>query len=152
MKKLIVIILSMVLLICLTSCGEATVNATVVASAKGSQGSPRVCEVIIRAEADGGSLADALEYLSNEGRLTYDGSESEYGFFITSLIGVEADASANEYFAIYTTLGEYDGVVYSNAEYASFKHGNKTLGSASYGVSGLPMVKGELYALVLENY
>lgn len=150
MKKLTAIILSsLILMTILTACGGDTVSAKILSSAKGD---PRVCEVVIRAEADGGSLADALKALAEAGELKYDGYESEYGFFITSLIGVEADASENEYFAVYTTLGEYEGVVYSNAEYASYKYNSKTLGSASYGVSGLPMVEGELYALVLENY
>ena len=153
MKKLIAIILSAVLLLILpTACGSDPVSATVVSSAKGSQGSPRVCNVVIRAEADGGSLADALKELNDAGELTYDGYDSDYGFFITSLIGVEADASANEFFAVYTTLGEYDGVAYSNAEYGTYFYNGKTLSSASYGVSGLPMVVGELYVIVLESY
>lgn len=150
MKKFIAIILSAVLLLTLlTACGGEPVSATVVSSAKGS---PRVCNVVIRAEADGGSLADALKALNDAGELTCDGYEGDYGFFITSLIGVEADAAANEYFAVYTTLSEYEGVAYSNAEYGTYFYNGKTLSSASYGVSGLPMVEGELYAIVLESY
>lgn len=150
MKKLTAIIISaLILLTLLTACGGDPVSATIVSSAKGNG---RVCDVVIRAEADGGSLLDALEYLSSEGYLTYDGYESEYGFFVTSLNGVEADASANEYFAIYTTLGEYDGVTYSSSDFAAYNYNGKTLGSASYGVSGLPMVEGELYVIVLESY
>lgn len=100
---------------------------------------------------DGKSMYDALVALQADGRLTLDGSESTYGFYITSVNGV---AATNEnYWAVYTTLGTYEGVSYSDATWGTIEHsdalGNTyTLASASYGVSGLPLVEGELYALV----
>ena len=100
---------------------------------------------------DGKSMYDALVALQEDGRLTFDGSESTYGFYITSVNGV---AATNEnYWAVYTTLGTYEGVSYSDATWGTIEHsdalGNTyTLASASYGVSGLPLVEGELYALV----
>lgn len=100
---------------------------------------------------DGKSMYDALVALQADGRLTFDGSESTYGFYITSVNGV---AATNEnYWAVYTTLGTYEGVSYSDATWGTIEHsdalGNTyTLASASYGVSGLPLVEGELYALV----
>lgn len=99
---------------------------------------------------DGKSMYDALVALQADGRLTFDGSESTYGFYITSVNGV---AATNEnYWAVYTTLGTYEGVSYSDATWGTIEHsdalGNTyTLASASYGVSGLPLVEGELYAL-----
>lgn len=145
MKKITAIILSAILLLTLlAACGSETVGAKI------TESSGKL--VIIEATETAGSLEDALKALSDAGELTYGGSDSDYGFYLTSLNGIEADASANEYFAVYTTLGEYEGVSYSSSEWASYNHNGKTLGSASYGVSGLPMVKGELYAIVLENY
>lgn len=100
---------------------------------------------------DGKSMYDALVALQADGRLTFDGSESTYGFYITSVNGI---AATNEnYWAVYTTLGTYEGVSYSDATWGTIEHsdalGNTyTLASASYGVSGLPLVEGELYALV----
>lgn len=95
---------------------------------------------------DGKSMYDALVALQEDGRLTFDGSESTYGFYITSVNGV---AATNEnYWAVYTTLGTYEGVSYSNAAWGTWEYGGETLASASYGVSGLPLVEGELYALV----
>lgn len=100
---------------------------------------------------DGKSMYDALVALQADGRLTFDGSESTYGFYITSVNSV---AATNEnYWAVYTTLGTYEGVSYSDATWGTIEHsdapGNTyTLASASYGVSGLPLVEGELYALV----
>lgn len=100
---------------------------------------------------DGKSMYDALVALQADGRLTFDGSESTYGFYIMSVNGV---AATNEnYWAVYTTLGTYEGVSYSDATWGTIEHsdalGNTyALASASYGVSGLPLVEGELYALV----
>lgn len=100
---------------------------------------------------DGKSMYDALVALQADGRLTFDGSESTYGFYITSVNGVAA--TNDNYWAVYTTLGTYEGVSYSDATWGTIEHsdalGNTyTLASASYGVSGLPLVEGELYALV----
>ena len=108
--------------------------------------------VVIKASAAGGSLEEAMAALKTAGKLTYDGSESEYGFYLTSVNGYTPDDSANEYWAVYTTLGDYEGVSYSNSEYGTYEYDGKTLSSASYGVSGLPMVEGEIYVLVVETY
>ena len=107
---------------------------------------------VIEASATGGSLEDAMSALKDAGKLTYEGSEGEYGFYLTSVNGYTPDADNNEYWAVYTTLGEYDGVEYSNSEYGTYDYNGKTLSSASYGVSGLPLVEGELYVLVVEAY
>lgn len=149
MKKLKIsaLILSLLSLVTftLTACGETeTAGAKVVESTDDY--------VVIEAGTTGGSLEDALKALSDAGELTYDGSESEYGYYLTSVNGREADASANEYWAIYTTLGVYDGVEYSNPEYGTYNYMLTPCSSASYGVSGLPMVEGELYVIVLESY
>ena len=110
------------------------------------------CVVIAADKSDTDrSLYDALAFFATSGEITMDGSESEYGFYLTSLNGV---AATNEnYWAVYTTLGTYEGVSYSDATWGTIEHsdalGNTyTLASASYGVSGLPLVEGELYALV----
>ena len=108
--------------------------------------------VVIEAAATGGSLEEAMSALKVAGELTYDGSEGEYGFYINSVNGYTPNAENNEYWAVYTTLGEYDGVEYSNADYGTYDYEGKTLASASYGISGLPMVEGEIYVLVVETY
>ena len=108
--------------------------------------------VVIEASSAGGSLEEAMAALKEAGVLTYEGSESEYGFYITSVNGYTPDAEKNEYWAVYTTLGEYEGVEYSNSEYGTYDYNGKTCASASYGISGMPMVKGEIYVLVVESY
>lgn len=145
MKKYFFTILSVLTAVCLlVSCGAADVGAKVVESSE--------TLLVIEATSTGGSLEDALNSLAEAGELSYDGSESEYGFYITSVNGYTPDASANEYWAIYTTLGEYEGVQYSSAEFGSYNYSEKTCASASYGVSGIPMVESELYILAVESY
>lgn len=108
--------------------------------------------VAIKASAAGGSLEEAMASFRDAGKLTYEGSESEYGFYLTSVNGYTPDEAANEYWAVYTTLGEYEGVEYSNAGYGTFDYDGKTCSGASYGISGIPMVEGEIYVLTVETY
>lgn len=106
--------------------------------------------VVIEATADDSShsLADALKSLKAAGQLDY---ESDSNGYITSVNGHAANATAHEYWAIYTTLTERDGATYSYAEYGN-EYDGKMLYSASVGASGLPLYKGELYMFVLETY
>ena len=108
--------------------------------------------VIIKANSTGGSLEEAMSSLKEEGFLTYESSNGEYGSYLISVNGYVPDEAANEYWAIYTTLGEYEGVEYSNSEYGTYDYDGKTCASASYGISGLPMVNGEIYVLAVESY
>ncbi len=140
--KILAIISLAVLLF--TACGSAAADVEVAESGETA--------VVIKANADGGSLEEALNALKDAGELDYQGSTGEYGLFIESVNGRAANAENNEYWAVYTTLGEADGTVYSSSEYGTYEFDGKTLASASYGVSGLPVVAGEYYALVLESY
>lgn len=110
--------------------------------------------------ADGGvmtlnestSVKDYMDALKANGELVFDGSNGDYGYYITSVYN--KFATANSYWAVYTDLVtiEGDDTVYSNAEYGTFTYGNKTLNSASFGVSGLPCVEGYTYALVYTTF
>ena len=109
-------------------------------------------QVVIKASSTGGSLEDTMSSFKKMGILSYEGSESEYGFYLTSVNGYTPDAENNEYWAIYTTLSEYEGVEYSNSEYGTYDYEGKTCASASYGVSGIPMVEGEIYIITIATY
>lgn len=110
--------------------------------------------------ADGGvmtlkestSVKDYMDALKANGELVFDGSNGDYGYYITSVYNTAA--TDNSYWAVYTDLVTIDGddTVYSNAEYGTFKYGNKTLNSASFGVSGLPCIEGYTYALVYTTF
>lgn len=94
------------------------------------------------------SLADALQSLKDEGKLDFTVQNGDYGLEILSVNGYAPDSDKNEFWAIYTTLGEYEGASYSNTEWV-FEYGGKTLGTSNFGVSGLPMVEGELYVITI---
>lgn len=95
------------------------------------------------------SLYDVLTLFVENGEIRMEGSESEYGFYITSVNGTQADTES--YWAVYTTLGTMDGVRYSDPTYGTWSYEGRELASASYGVSGLPLVTGEVYALVFTS-
>lgn len=144
-KKFVTVLLAAVLAaLILSSCGGASSGAKILESGEKL--------LVIEATATGGSLEDAMNALKEAGELDFGGSESEYGFYLTSVNGYEADSSANEYWAVYTSLGEYDGVEYSNPEYGTFDYNGTSCASASYGISGLVAVEGEIYVLTVESY
>lgn len=98
------------------------------------------------------SLFDVLLRLREEGEIEFTYSDSEYGAYILSVNGYTPDVSKNEYWAVYTTLGEYKEVSYSSAEYGTYDYNGTACASASYGVSGLPMVEGNVYLLAIGTY
>jgi hypothetical protein len=98
------------------------------------------------------SVKDYMDALKANGELVFDGSNSEFGFYIESVYGRKAEDDA--FWAVYTDLVKIEGddAVYSTTEWGSFTYGGKTLGSAAYGVSSLPCVEGYTYALVYETF
>ena len=106
-------------------------------------------------ETDEGSMLDFMNTLKTAGDLSFEGNDGEYGFYITSVLGVESkvvSSTANSYsgwdWAVYTTVTTVDGVTYSGTQ--SFTYNGITFYKASYGVSGIPCVSGASYALVYE--
>ena len=108
--------------------------------------------VVLRAEETdtSASLFDALAALQEKGELRFSYEAGEYGAFLTQING--HTAAGNEFWAVYTTLGEYGGVRYSDEAYGTYHYGETQLASASYGVSSLPLVEGMLYAVALSSY
>lgn len=96
------------------------------------------------------SLYDALASLAEKGDIRMEGSSSDYGFYLTSVNGMAADES--NYWAVYTTLGTLDDIVYSDTAYGTWEYEGRTLAMAACGVSGLLLVEGEWYALVWTPY
>lgn len=107
---------------------------------------------ILQATETKGSLGDALRALKKAKKLTYETTGSEDKEFIVSIDGFAPDAGKNEFWAIYTTLGEYNGVSYSTTEWGSFELEGKELGSASFGINGMPLIEGEVYVLAISSY
>ena len=109
--------------------------------------------LVIRAEETKAdvSLGDVLDDLKAAGKIDYTASYSEYGAYIQSINGREADGDSGEYWAVYTNLADYEGVAYSSMDYGSYEYGGTACGFANYGVDGLPIVEGMLYILVLST-
>lgn len=105
---------------------------------------------------DGGSMLDYMNALKRKGELVFEGEDGSYGFYITSVMGigsVAVSSTANSYsgwdWAVYTTVTTIDGTTYSDDKTA-FVYNGVTLYKASYGVSGVPCIAGQSYALVYE--
>lgn len=102
------------------------------------------------------TMLDYMNLLKADGSLTFEGDDGQYGFFITSVMGVGSktvSSTANSYsgrdWLVYTTVTTVDGVTYSD-DGTSLSYSGVTFYKASYGVSGLPCIAGESYALVYE--
>lgn len=102
------------------------------------------------------TMKDYMDVLKEQGALSFEGQDGDYGFYITSVLGIASktvSSTLNSYsgydWAVYTTLTEADGVPYASAD-DTFVYGGVTLYKASYGVSGLPCAEGHTYALVYE--
>lgn len=141
MLRAIVCASALALAACLfAACGDTVKGAKLVES------SDRL--VVVEATETGGSLYDVMVKLKEEEKISFEGSEGQYGFFISSVNGTEQAADYSSYWAVYTSLGEYEGVSYSDSEFGTYSYRDVAYASASYGVSGLPMVEGNTYLLV----
>ncbi|MDE7182463.1 MAG: hypothetical protein K2O41_05490 [Clostridia bacterium] len=102
------------------------------------------------------TVKDYLDALKAKGELSFEGSDSDYGFFLTSFDGKENQViSTSPYegysWMIYIDFTTLDGTIYAT-DYSVCEYEGKTLYSASYGVSGIPCVEGHTYAFVYEYY
>ena len=145
-KKLSIlsILLVVVLALCaFIACGKGTAKVTVLES----EGEV----LVIRADEtkEDVSFGDVLQDLKKSGKIQFEAETTEYGLSPISVNGHRI--TGNEYWAIYTSLSEYKGVEYSSTG-VSYTHGETVCGYANYGVSGLPMIEGQLYILVLETF
>ena len=107
---------------------------------------------------DNMSVKDYLDGLVENGLITMEGSESQYGYYITSVNGTKAETTYNEdgssngwAWSLYTDFTEEDDVIYAT-DYKTYSYGETVLYYASYGVSYLPCVEGYTYALVYEGW
>ena len=106
--------------------------------------------VVIEATETGGSLYDAMVSLKEEELIAFEGSMGDYGFFIESVNGTVA--GEGQFWALYTSLGDYEGVSYSTSEYGTYEYEGTDYASANYGCEGLPLVSGNTYIIVLSEY
>lgn len=144
-KKFFAIPCALVLLLlgCLTACGEEKAVKATLLNGEGDL-------IVLRAdETDTGkSVFDALQAFAQEEKISFTYDVGDYGAMITSVNGVTL-AQTNEFWAVYTSLETYEGVSYSSTQFGTYEYGGQTIGSASYGVSYLPLVAGEIYVITV---
>ena len=138
--------LALCLLSCFTACGGGQAVKATLLHGEGDL-------IILRAdETDTGkSVFDALQAFAQEESISLTYEMGDYGAMITSVNGVSL-TQANEFWAVYTSLETYEGVSYSSTQYGTYGYGGQTLGSASYGVSYLPLVEGEIYVITVGSF
>ena len=97
----------------------------------------------VMSDIEGKHLIDYLNVLQDKGYLTYNAP----GGFIDTINDLKADASQNEYWFIYT-----DDEANANADWGTYDLDGKTLGSAMYGITDLPLKEGATYVFVVSKY
>ena len=107
-------------------------------------------------QADNVSLKTYMDALAKADKIAFEGNNSEYGFFVTSVMGVEnKSTSATQgiswtlYIDFLTLEGNDEPY---GSDYSTYEYGGETLYSASYGVSGIPCMEGHTYVFVYESY
>ena len=98
---------------------------------------------------------DLLEMLSQEGKISYDGSESSYGFYFTSVGYVEDgerieiakdDAAAHTFVAFYTSVEKDFGGM------TPVQYGGKTLETSAVGASSMSLQDGAVIFITESTY
>lgn len=84
--------------------------------------------------------------LEESGFFTYSANKTFQGLFITGIDNVEQDTVNNFYFLIYN-----DDEENSNNSWGEYNYNDIKLGSASSGISDLPVADGCIYAFVYSN-
>ena len=104
------------------------------------------------------TLENYIVALKDAGELTFEGDNSGFGLFITSMNGKKnevisstANSSKGYSWTVYIDFLEYEEVLYAgDSETVTYKE--ITLYKASYGVSYIPCLEEHTYAFVYEYY
>ena len=94
------------------------------------------------------TVKDYMDALKEDGKLAFEGSEGDYGYFITSIMGIGSrfvSSTDNSYtgydWMLYTTLTSIDGAIYSKDD-STFVCDGIVFYEGSYGVSNTPCIEG----------
>lgn len=97
---------------------------------------------------DATSMYDYMVALQESGKVTFEIKDG----MITKVNGVENPSDYSSCWMIYTDLGEYEGVSYSNREWGTYTYGENTYNSAAYGVTAMPAIEGYTYILHYDTF
>ena len=155
MKKLLIAILAVLAVFAFAGCSDKdSTPADAPESAKIEQGYSIAYAFTasddILTIGESTTVKNYLDALSTDDKVNYEGYDGSYGYYITAVLGVQEayiGSNAMYYWAVYTSFTEIDGTIYAT-DYSTFDYNGIKLYSASYGISGLPCIEGETYALV----
>ncbi len=108
--------------------------------------------IVFRAEKTDiqASVFDAMTALKEKGEIDFTYEDGDYGAYVQTVNGTTLQEK--QFWGVYTSLAEYEGVSYSSAEWGTYVYGGGELFSANYGVSGLPLIEGEIYVVTVGSY
>lgn len=162
MKKLLTLIVTAIL------CAAAFSAAACLDGGTGEGGDVVKAEIggnpaiVLKAESGaftyGGnaSLADYLKVLKDNGKLTFEASDSQYGLYLTSLDGkdnVNNTDNTGYSWMLYLDFKNLEGddSVYATDNF-SVTYGDTVFYTSNNGISGTPCVEGHTYVFVYEAY
>lgn len=153
MKKKLMALVFVFAVFAFTACGGSNVKEVVIDEQKSYvfTASPSVTEL-----TENTSVADYLNALKERGEITFEGYGGDYGYFITSVNGIESktvESAMNSYkgyfWYLYLDFIRLEGdSAYYGSDQTVCRYKGTTLYQASYGISSIPCVKGHTYALV----
>lgn len=104
------------------------------------------------------TLGDYVIALRDKGEIVFEGENSDFGLYITSMGGkanevISSTANSAEGYSwtIYIDFTVLDGVIYAGDNETIVNNGI-TLYKATYGVSAIPCLENHTYAFVYEYY
>ncbi|MBQ7924061.1 MAG: hypothetical protein IJ329_02005 [Clostridia bacterium] len=149
MKRKITVLFSLLLTLvcsalCLFACGKAdgNVQASVVESSE--------TLLVIRVdETDGeATLYNAMQYLQEQGEITFESQSSTYGEMMKSINGKANGENDNPCWMSYTS--DTDETLANTAW--GYAYNGETLGSCNFGMSSMPVKAGCLYVWVYQGF
>ena len=128
---------------CLFACGkeQKSVDARILLSTETS-----VVFTVENAD-EGATLLDAMYALEEQGELTFEVENGQYGAFMKGINGVENGFGDNPCWISYTS-----DTALSNTAWGTYEYGEQTLGSTVVGMSTLTVKVGEIYAWVYTQF
>ena len=98
---------------------------------------------------DAKTAEDVLTYLQNEGVLSVQWTESDYGKYLTGIGKISPDASKNEFVSVLTSVAKDKG---SFAGVTTYKVGDVEIVSSAVGVSEMTVEPGAIIYFEIQTY
>ena len=98
---------------------------------------------------DATSVEGVISYLVQQDMLTVDWTDSDTGKWLNDIGGLQPNADAHEYVAVYTSVEKDQGV---GASATAYLIGDVTVGYSQYGVSGMSVENGAIIYFEIQTW